>query len=592
MKAIRSTILLIILGISAQSCTDLYEKTFDQLSAEIYYQDETSVKGVVARIYNEAFYGYIEYFYYLQEFSADQIAWRIWNGGLWGYDEGDKFVLSTHTWNSQATIIEQAWNRGWRAIGLSNNALHDLNSINASDLRMTNEQLASYIAEIQTLRAWAYYNMFEIWGGALPINDRVTSNIPPSADRDFNVGSRKVFDFIITELDAALPYLPTNSPNRMNKAMNRVLKARLLLNAEIFIGENRYAQCAELCQSILNGDYGQYALEDDYRRIFSINNAASPEVIFAFATEVGQMEGGWMRGQPFYPYNVNDYFSSVEVGGWNCVILTPSKDNSASILDGGSPISFLDPPYNDKLGATFDRFHDLDIRKAPYIYDAASNSFTGTLLMGEMRANFGTGEVMKADADRDGEDLVYVDQVGTFKGHGRSLEVVMSSRWGETNSGYRLVKYPIYPAATGLDYRNADEVEFRLAEVYLMLAECKMRTGDMNGGKDLVNQVRQRYFTSADWATVQNEPGPGFSEFDLDWLLSQWGLEYLNEGRRRRTDLRRFDKFTQGQWWFFGRATEHGMSLDQKRDRKFEWFPLPQTALSTNPGLVQVPGYE
>ena len=184
---------------------------------------------------------------------------------------------------------------------------------------------------------------------------------------------------------------------------------------------------------------------------------------------------------------------------------------------------------------------------------------------------------MKADADRDGQSLVYVDQVGTFLNKGRNLEVVMSPRWGETNSGVRLVKYPIYPSSAGIDFQDIDEVEFRLSEVVFMLAECKMRAGDSNGAKELVNSVRQRYFSSSDWATVKDQPGPGFTQFDMDWMLSQWGLEFLCEGRRRRTDLRRFDKFTQGQWWFFGRTTEDGKELPAIRDRKYEWYPLPSS---------------
>ena len=212
-------------------------------------------------------------------------------------------------------------------------------------------------------------------------------------------------------------------------------------------------------------------------------------------------------------------------------------------------------------------------------------------LKGEIRANYGTGTALKADADRDGQDIVYVDQVGTFLGRGRELETVMSPRWGETTSGVRLVKYPIYPSSTGIDFQDIDEVEFRLSEVVFMLAECKMRMGDSNGAKELVNSVRRRYFSAADWALVQDQPGPGFDAFDMDWMLGQWGQEFLSEGRRRRTDLRRFDKFTQGQWWFFGRATEDGSLLPAQRDRKYEWFPLPASALMVNPGLVQNPNY-
>lgn len=72
----------------------------------------------------------------------------------------------------------------------------------------------------------------------------------------------------------------------------------------------------------------------------------------------------------------------------------------------------------------------------------------------------------------DGQDLAYVDQVGTFMNLGRNLETVMSPRWGETNPAC-LVKYPVYPTSAAIDFQNIDEVEFRLSEVYYMLAECE-----------------------------------------------------------------------------------------------------------------------
>ena len=40
-----------------------------------------------------------------------------------------------------------------------------------------------------------------------------------------------------------------------------------------------------------------------------------------------------------------------------------------------------------------------------------------------------------------------------------------------------------------------------------------------------------------------------------------------------------------------GRATDDGLSYPAKRDRKYEWYPLPQSALMVNPGLVQNPNY-
>ena len=167
----------------------------------------------------------------------------------------------------------------------------------------------------------------------------------------------------------------------------------------------------------------------------------------------------------------------------------------------------------------------------------------------------------------------------------------MSPRWGETNSGVRLVKYPLYPNDDNGGFKSIDDVQFRLAEAYYNVAECEMRKGNSAEAKNYVDAVRARYYKSSDRTAALSIPGPGFTQFDMDWMLSEWGKEYRGEGNRRRTDLRRVDKFTQGQWWFWGRATEDGISLPAKRDRKYEWYPLPQTAISVNPGLVQNPNY-
>lgn len=597
MKHIKYNWLLVaILSFSLSSCFNLDEEVFDRVDSSIYYQNENSVKAAVASIYSNGALSYIEYFWYLQEFSADQVTWRSWNGGLWGYDEGEKFVLSTHTWTPDSKIIRTTWETAWTTIGLCNTLLGDLEALEAAALKMTAADLNTYIAEVRTLRAWAYYNIFEIWGGALPLNISVGTEIPPTADPDFDTSCKKIYSFIAGELDACVGDLKKNEVNRMNQAVNRIIKARLLLNSEIFIKENRYSECATLCQDILDNKYGNYSIANDYRDIYSINNVNCPEVVMAFAFEIGQLNGGWMRDMPFLPYNIWDYFGGTyQQDPWNCVCLTPSFDNSGNVNTYGgtdNPKCFLDAPYNDKLGAIYERFDNRDVRKQNYVYDEATQSYKGMFLKGAVRANYGTGDALLADADREGQAIVYVDQVGTFMNKGRNLEEVMSPRWGETTSGVRLVKYPVYPASTGIDFQNIDEVEFRLSEVVFMLAECKMRAGDADGAKELVNSVRQRYFSAADWANVKDVPGRGYTAFDMDWMLGQWGMEFLSEGRRRRTDLRRFDKFTQGQWWFFGRATEDGKTLPAQRDRKYEWYPLPSSALLVNPGLVQNANYK
>ena len=604
MKTIKYSIIAIALGLGLSACTDLDEKVYDRIDAGVYYQNESSVKGAVAAIYGQTSQTLAgENFFHLSEYPSDQITWRVWNGGLWGWDEAMKTVLSWHNWTSESTIINNAWNGAWTAIGLSNLLLSDLEGLSAENLGMSEAQLAQYVAEVRTIRAWNYYCIFELWGGALPLNTSASSEVPGTADPDWNTSCKKIYDFIATELDETVNALAKDDANhtmvnRANQAMNRLLKARLLLNAEVFIGEAHFDECEALSKEIINGTYGSYAIDSNYRNLYSIDNVKSPEVIFALAAEDGQgaanaisnvrtMVGMW--------YGYADYFgqSYDGIGAWNCVCLVPSFDNAGTVQPTGGTVGakcFLD--YGDKLGAPYERFDDRDIRKQNYTYDTATKTHgPGMFLKGVMRANFGTGDVLKADADRDGQDLVYVDQLGTFLNQGRELETVMSPRWGETNSGVRLVKYPLYPNDEQGGFKSIDDVQFRLAEAYYNVAECEMRKGNSNEAKNYVDAVRQRYYKDSDRASALSVPGPGFTQFDMDWMLSEWGKEYLGEGNRRRTDLRRFDKFTQGQWWFWGRATEDGISLPAQRDRKYEWYPLPQTAISVNPGLIQNPNY-
>lgn len=617
MNAIKKFLVIAISGLAFTGCFDMTERPYTLLDASNYFTDENSIKQVIAHIYAQEQADLSEQYWYAQELSADQITWRSWNGGSWGWDSGDKFVLSTHTWNPSSNYVNQIWSKAWTAIGLCNNFITDLSNINASTLGISEAQKQAYIDEVRTFRVYCYYNVFEVFGSVIPLTTSTdTSVLPVSAmnGMTFEEGNAKICDWMIEELDGALESLEINgSVNRCNQAMNRMLKMRVLLNSEIFTGVARFDECKALAKDIIDGKYGNYAIAENYKDIYSANNNTDcKEIVFAFSSDVVYNKRSTnMRNGPFMSYVFTAYFNTKEEhAGWNCCCLTPSFDNSNNFynqcvsFDANGTASvvknmydkelakcFLDG-YGDKLGAVMERFDPADIRLVTPYNDAAGN-WGGHFMKGVMYSDFGNGELQMADADRDGQPLVYVDQVGNFQGKGEHpLQVVENPRWGETNSGIRMAKYPYYNIDAPYNFCDPDVVEFRLAEVYYTYAECLLREGNSAEAKNWVNEVRKRYFSAADWTVAQDRAPRGFdAAFDEDRMLSEWGLEFLDEGHRRRTDLRRFDKFTQGQWWFFGRTTETGYDLPAKRDRKYEWFPVPERALAANPGLTQNPAY-
>lgn len=609
MKKIFYSIAL-LLGMVAMTGCEMREKNYSTIDARDYYKSESNIKGAIASIYAQSANKFCEYFYMLQEFSADQITWRSWNGGSWGWDEGEKGVLTMHSWNSESAIMKSAWSGAWEVIGLCNQLLQDMENIDLQKVGISEEKLLSYKAEIHTMRAWAYYNNFELWGGVLPICETTLPEVlPGSASENFDEGCKKIYDFIAKDLDDWYMYLPKKGDAyRASQTMNRMIKMRLLLNSEVFTGVARYDECEQLAEQLKGNEFGgDFDIVPDYRAIYELDNNLCQEVVFAFACKPGkeQLYGMKnMRNTPFLPYNYGEFTgsSNTTYSGWNCVCVVPSYDNAGNDLgsspkvnaDGtaynsDAPVCFLDAAYGDKLGAIYERFENGDIRKQSYDFPYNGRWNGGLFLKGRM-LNRETGEPIVADADRDGEPLVYVDQIGQFKGAnklGHELRVIEGPRWGQTNSGYRLMKYPMYPTETGKDFQNIAEVEFRWAEVYYTLAECKMRKNKGGDMKDLVNQVRYRYFPNG--APTDDVAGSWTEE---EWMLHQWGLEFLSEGRRRRTDLRRFHRFTEGQWWFHGRAmADDGGQFPAVRNKRYEWFPLPQVALGVNEGLKQNPNY-
>ena len=641
MKKITKLIAVFISSLAVTSCFDMTEHPYTLMDASNYFTDETAVKQAIANIYAQEQGDISEFYWYAAELTADQIAWRSWNGGSWGWDSGDKFVLSTHTWTPLSTYVNRIWNSAWAAIGLCNNFIYDLTNVDAASIGITEQRKQEYLAEIRTFRVYCYYNVFEVFGGTIPLTTSIdTSELPVSAmdGKTFEEGCRSVCEWMEQELNETVDLLPVGgSVNTCSQAMNRMILMRLMLNSEIFTGTPRFDECKVLAKEIMDGKYGNYSLATKYQDIYSANNDTQcNEIIFAFSSdEIYNMRSTNMRNGPFMSYVFIDYYDTPQRhAGWNCCCVVPSFDNSSNFYDqcvenipvlddAGNVVGyefnvlremydkeqatcFLDAPYNDKLGAVRERFDPRDIRLVKPYNDDTGENWGGLFLEGVMREHYGTGDVQLADADRNNMALVYVDQVGNFQGKGNHpVQIVENPRWGETNSGLRAAKYPYYTTNSPYDFCDPDVVEFRLAEVYYTYAECLLREGNADEAKEVVNEVRVRYFSDEDWTgssvdeatgrvlgPARDQAPRGFSdEFDMDRMLSEWGLEFFDEGHRRRTDLRRFDKFTQGQWWFFGRTTEVGYDLPAKRDRKYEWFPVPERALSANPGLSQNPYY-
>jgi len=133
--------------------------------------------------------------------------------------------------------------------------------------------------------------------------------------------------------------------------------------------------------------------------------------------------------------------------------------------------------------------------------------------------------------------------------------------------GARSAKYlPALPLA-GNGSASNDFPVFRYADVFLMKAECLVRTGNAGAAKALVDQIRSR----------AGLPASGTNP-TLNDIYDERGRELCWEGHRRQ-DMIRFDRFTAAH------------DFKPVSDNKYKLFPIPAPAFITNKSLVQNPGY-
>ncbi len=159
---------------------------------------------------------------------------------------------------------------------------------------------------------------------------------------------------------------------------------------------------------------------------------------------------------------------------------------------------------------------------------------------------------------------------------------------GNKDQGYLLQKYSNKTAA-GVAGSNSTFVDtdfplFRLADVYLMYAECALRgaSGASNAqALTYVNALRERANNGSTAADIAS------GDLTLDFILDERARELHWESHRRQ-DLIRFNKFAGGNYnWAWKGNASNGVSISN--DLKL--FPIPANALAANSNLSQNPGY-
>ncbi|HVU54149.1 MAG TPA: RagB/SusD family nutrient uptake outer membrane protein [Puia sp.] len=543
---------LIALTIGWASCTKLDEKDYSNFVTASYYNNETEVLSAVLRPYTHTnawitSSGQVGY-WRVSELAGDQLAWPI--KGVDGQDNGNWIRLHYHTWViDDQDIVLNPWVLMYTGVGYCNDPIANLEQRTAAQMGISEDERVEYIAELHLLRAFYYLKLMDLYGN-IPIVTEVGTPInPPTKPRD------SVFQFCESEILAYKDQVPILSPSmvgRMSKAGAFAMLAELYLNAEKWTGHQRYNDCVAVCDSLINSTAGSQtggamALDSNLDMTYSNTNEQSQEIIFSIAYDFQKSTFRCNFNSDFYHFNEQYIYDGTENGN-NGVVLIPG---------------------------TYDKFDNRDLRKKDWFYIGPMYYLSATENAPD------TTKPVLGYREYSGKPLVFVDNIrkNITLAPGQNPNTLPSDMTtGEENSGVRFNKYK--PGRkSDPHYFSNDWAVYRLSWIYFAKAEALMR---LNGGTatqpavDLINAVRKRAFSTADWPSVMYTT----ANLTMSELLDERGREFIFEGWRRQ-DIIRFGTFSTGTWW------DHKPDNDTTR----QLFPIPLTTISNNPNLKQNPGY-
>ncbi len=553
-----------MLGTAAlSSCTDLDEELYDRVTGDNFIQTKSDVYRTFLRSFEHGYWTVQGAQFVLQENTADQLMTPNREGD-W-FDGGVYIRAHNHAWTPEDWYINNGWNNLYTGVVQATNSLEDIQNLDVARLGMPAAEQRQLIAELRTMRAWYYIRLFDFYR-----NIEIITAVKGELKGKEQASPQETFAFIEKEITESVgDLLAKGDPGakqfdgRWTKAGAMALLARLYLNAEVYIGQNKYAECATICQDIITGKYGTYKIEPRWDAPFDWNNNQSSETIFAFPGTFGRSNWHYSRYRNMLHYNAYKYLGFTDWGAMNPQFALQPSRNVDSV------------EYAFELGKPFMKFQKYpdDVRLKKYI-NTGESTREGMFLYGYLTYNNNKDTVKTTR----GYNLYIRDQVGWFKAlkPGQALADKESNmNHADQNSGIYPVKYPFYASSSSKKI-EADYAEIRLAEIYYTLAECRFRAGDKAEASRLLNVVRSRYYPAGS-ASLYDEGG---SELTEQELLDEWGREFVAEGRRR-TDLIRFDKFTKGKWW----------DKDPDASDHLNIFPIGQNVLNINPQLKQNQGY-
>jgi starch-binding outer membrane protein, SusD/RagB family len=287
---------LVISMFSISSCTNLDLEPLYVETSESTYADFNNYKRVLAKLYagfaltgqqgpagrgdiggiDEGFSNYVRTYWKMQELPTDE--------AIIGWNDAGLPELNFMTWSADNPWSRAMYYRIFYQIALANEFIRETSDARLADRGITGDNAETarlYRTEARTLRALSYWHALDLYG-SVPF---VTENDPIGSFFPEQISRANLFSYVEQELlavESELRAPRSNEYGRVDQAVAWTILAKLYLNAEVYIGQAKYAEALEYAGRVINAGFG---LEPNYNKLFMTDNDQTNEVIFAITAD-------------------------------------------------------------------------------------------------------------------------------------------------------------------------------------------------------------------------------------------------------------------------------------------------------------------
>jgi hypothetical protein len=444
---------------------------------------------------------------HLYEVTSDQVITPTRRGGDW-WNSGQYKEARLGIWSPTSVGIFTLYTTFMSRIASCNQILYMVN--NSPGI----VDKVEYQCQIRFARAYWYYNLIDAYGNVPIVTDFADLTKPATKTR------AEVYAFIMSELndikDVIRSDVSPSSYGKFTKGAVYQLLAKMYLNALVWnpAGGAKWQECINACDVVMSLPY---KLNTVWKDNFAIFNEGSTEQILV---KVNSPTSGMLIG-----INTTHYLDYIGMGmiKWNA----------------GNGISYMPAAVRE--------------------FDTEDKRYLGSFYMGPM-IDPTTGQVI---ITAHGRPLIHGIDITMKYG-------IDAQGWGqvEQEDGVRANKWEYPKNAT---YMENDCALFRLADTYLMKAECLVRLGQNNAeATRLVNEIRKRGFTN---------PAKLKTSVTLNDVYMERRFEFAWESMGRQDQIRFGTYFDAIPGWRGPLAQYRSI------------FHIPKTVMDANPLIIQNPGY-